>query len=194
MTCPAVAPPISLRFVKRRCPFAATLPDDRQFGKVACETWIRSHACFKALEVGFEFGRGLARQRINHPVLVAFRLDHPLVAEIGKMLGDLDLWFVENRLQVADAERGFCQEMENPQARPVAETLIDLNQVHSSQQQAESAEPQQACGGAAFWRSWARHWVLRLPRITSSWSAAIFTSETGYCATTQQSYSISTSS
>lgn len=46
------------------------------------------------------------------------------------MLGDLDLRFAEDGLKMTDAERRLRQQMRDAQSRPVAETLMDLNQVH----------------------------------------------------------------
>src|SRR5205814_7198792 len=111
---------------------------------------------------------------------------------ISEVLGNFNLWLAQDRLEMADAQGRVRQQMENPQPRPVAEALIDLNQIHRRQQQA-AAVSQQVSVLAVFRRSFARHWVRRLPRITSRCSSARFASVIGYCATTQQSYSTSTS-
>jgi hypothetical protein len=46
------------------------------------------------------------------------------------MLGNLRLRKAENFLKMADAKRTTCKQMNDPQPRGVAETLVDLNQLH----------------------------------------------------------------
>src|SRR5205814_4553555 len=111
---------------------------------------------------------------------------------ISEVLGNFYLRLAQNRLEMANAQGRLRQQMENPQPRPVAEALIDLNQIHRRQQQA-AVVSQQVSVLAVFRRSWARHCVWRLPRITSRCSPVCRMSVIGYCATTQQSYSNSTS-
>jgi hypothetical protein len=47
------------------------------------------------------------------------------------MFGNLDLWFTENFLKMADAQRRSCKKMEDAQSRAIAKALIDLDQVHA---------------------------------------------------------------
>jgi hypothetical protein len=126
----AIASPVALGFVESRRGFAAIFLDDSQLLQIASEDAIRPHRILKALQIRFEFRCALSRQRINHPVLVAFDFDHSLIAKIAEMLGDLDLGFAEDGLEMTDAERRLRQQMRDAQSRPVAETLMDLNQVH----------------------------------------------------------------
>ncbi len=46
------------------------------------------------------------------------------------MLGNLRLRNIENFLEMADAKRTTCKQMDDPQPRGVAETLVNLNQFH----------------------------------------------------------------
>ena len=46
------------------------------------------------------------------------------------MLRNLSLRKAENLLEMADAERTTCKQMNDPQPRGVAETLVNLNQFH----------------------------------------------------------------
>ena len=48
------------------------------------------------------------------------------------MFGDFYLRFAKNLLEMADAKRCFCQQIQNAKPRPIAEALVNLNQVHSS--------------------------------------------------------------
>jgi len=48
------------------------------------------------------------------------------------MFGDFYLRFAKNLLEMADAKRCFCQQMQNAKPRPIAKALVNLNQVHSS--------------------------------------------------------------
>ena len=47
------------------------------------------------------------------------------------MFGNLDLWFTENVLKMADAQRRSCEKMEDAQSRAIAKAPIDLDQVHA---------------------------------------------------------------
>jgi hypothetical protein len=53
-----------------------------------------------------------------------------MLAEIGEVLGDLSLRDIENFLKMADAKRTTCKQMDDPQPRGIAETLVNLNQFH----------------------------------------------------------------
>jgi hypothetical protein len=53
-----------------------------------------------------------------------------MLAEIGEVLGDFSLRDSENFLEMADAKRTTCKQMDDPQPRGIAETLVDLNQFH----------------------------------------------------------------
>ena len=46
------------------------------------------------------------------------------------MLRNLGLRNAENFLEMADAKRTTCKQMDDPQSRGVAETLVNLNQFH----------------------------------------------------------------
>jgi len=47
------------------------------------------------------------------------------------MFGNFDLWFTENVLKMADAQRRSCEKMQNAQSRAIAKAPIDLNQIHA---------------------------------------------------------------
>ena len=47
------------------------------------------------------------------------------------MLGDLGLRKAQNFLEMADAKRTLCQQMDDSQPRGIAETLVNLNQLHA---------------------------------------------------------------
>ena len=46
------------------------------------------------------------------------------------MLGNFRLRDAENFLEMADAKRTTCQQMDDPQSRGITETLVNLNQFH----------------------------------------------------------------
>jgi hypothetical protein len=50
--------------------------------------------------------------------------------EITEVLGNLYLGFVEQLLEMANAERTIAKEVQDAQPRAVAETLINLHKVH----------------------------------------------------------------
>ena len=53
-----------------------------------------------------------------------------LLAKVGEVLGNFRLRDIENFLEMADAKRTTCKQMDDPQPRGVAETLVNLNQFH----------------------------------------------------------------
>jgi hypothetical protein len=56
--------------------------------------------------------------------------NHALLAEIGEMLGNLGLRKAQNFLEMADAQRPLCKQVDDPQPRGIAKTLVNLNQFH----------------------------------------------------------------
>ena len=56
--------------------------------------------------------------------------DHALLAKVGEMLGNFRLRDIENFLEMANAKRAACKQMDDPQPRGIAETLVNLNQFH----------------------------------------------------------------
>jgi len=87
-------------------------------------------AILQALEIAFQFRRRFTRQRINHPVLVALHLHHSAVAKVSEVLGNFRLRLAEDRLEMADAERRAGQQIQDPKPGPVAEALVDVNEIH----------------------------------------------------------------
>ena len=55
---------------------------------------------------------------------------HAMLAKIGEVLGNLRLRDIENFLEMADAKRTACKQMDDPQSRGIAETLVNPNQFH----------------------------------------------------------------
>ena len=58
--------------------------------------------------------------------------DEATLAEIGEVLGNFRLRDIENFLEMADAKRTTCKQMDDPQPRGVAEASVNLNQFHST--------------------------------------------------------------
>jgi hypothetical protein len=53
-----------------------------------------------------------------------------MLAEIGEVLGNFRLRDIENFLEMADTKRTTRKQMDYPQPRGIAETLVNLNQFH----------------------------------------------------------------
>ena len=47
------------------------------------------------------------------------------------MLGDFDLGFAKNFLEMADAQGRPCQQVQNAESRPVTEAFVDLDEIAS---------------------------------------------------------------
>ncbi len=111
---------------------AATGPKFSQPLQIRSKLRLALHAILQTFQVCLQLRGAVPRQRVNHPVTAALGLHQSARSEIGEMLGNLHLRFPEDFLEVADAERALGKEMEDPQPRPVAEALINLEEVHGS--------------------------------------------------------------
>ena len=54
-----------------------------------------------------------------------------MLAEIGEVLGNFRLRDIENFLEMADAKRTTCKQMDDPQPRGITETLVNPDQFHA---------------------------------------------------------------
>ena len=99
--------------------------------EISTEPLVGRRTVLKAFEIGFQLERRLRGKAINHPCPVPGALDHALFAEVGEMLGNLGLRKAQNFLEMADAKRTLCQQMDDSQPRGIAETLVNLNQLHA---------------------------------------------------------------
>jgi hypothetical protein len=62
--------------------------------------------------------------------LFAISGDHPSRPQVGKVLGYFDLRFAKDVLEMTDAQWRLHQQMQNAKASPVAEALINANEIH----------------------------------------------------------------
>ena len=91
---------------------------------------MRLHAILQAAELQIELGGAPGGQAIDHPLFVAARLDQAMFAEISQMFGNGNLGKLKGVLKMADAERAAGEEMENAEARFVAQAAINLHEFH----------------------------------------------------------------
>jgi hypothetical protein len=98
--------------------------------EIGAKSLVSGSAVLKTFEIGFELHRRPGWKAINPPCSIASGLDHSLLTEIGEMLGYLRLRETKNLLKVADTKWTACKQMDDPQPRGVAETLVNLNQFH----------------------------------------------------------------
>lgn len=69
-------------------------------------------------------------QRVDHPALVTLASYEIALPQVCQMLGDDDLGFPQNRLNVADAQWRNGQEIENPKPGFVAQAFVYREQLH----------------------------------------------------------------
>jgi hypothetical protein len=55
-----------------------------------------------------------------------------MLAKIREVLGNFRLRNIDNFLEMADAKRTMRKQMDDPQPRGIAETLVNLNQFHEA--------------------------------------------------------------
>ena len=90
------------------------------------------HAVLKTAQILFQLARRLRRKTIDHPVLMTVRFHQPLLFQIRKMLGNLDLRLIEKGLEMAHAQRARREKVQNPQAGLVAKALVNLDQFNGA--------------------------------------------------------------
>jgi len=98
--------------------------------EIGTKPFVSSRTVLKAFEIRFELKRASWRKAVNHPGPMSCAFNHALLAEVGEMLGNFRLWDIENFLEMADAKRTPGKQLNDPQPRGIAETLINLNQFH----------------------------------------------------------------
>ena len=108
-------------------PIAVTLNLAELF-QVFLEDALRLNAILKAAELEIEFRGTLAGKAINDPLRMAVGFDHPMLAEVGQVLGNGNLLKTEDGLEMTDAKLAVGEEMKNAKASPIAKTFVDLNQ------------------------------------------------------------------
>lgn len=138
--------------------------------------------------MSLQFCVDLFGQSVDDEVPLPACFNHFVGTQIRKVLRDFHLWLIQDFLEMTNAERPAREQLQDTQARSIAEALINLNQVH----QQRGAVPQQLASVFAFRRSRARHWVRLFANLMSKYFRVLFTCSIGYCPTTQQSYSTST--
>jgi len=98
--------------------------------EIIAKELVRGGAILKAFEIGFQFGRGLRRKAVDDPGALSGRFHHLALSEVGQMLGNLGLGNLEDILEMTDAKRAVGQQVHQAKPRLIAETLIDLDELH----------------------------------------------------------------
>jgi hypothetical protein len=101
-----------------------------QGGQVALEDRLGLDAILEAAQMSIERLGRLFRKRVDHPVVVPARFDQAVFLHASEMLGYLGLGAVENFLEMADAKGALGQQVQDAQARLIAQALVDLNEFH----------------------------------------------------------------
>jgi hypothetical protein len=99
--------------------------------EIGAEALIGQCTILEALEIGFELPGWLGRKTVNHPGPVPRAFHQAMLAKMGELLGNLRLGDIEDFLEMADAKRTARKQMHDPQARGIAETLINPDQLHA---------------------------------------------------------------
>ena len=94
--------------------------------EIGTEPLVSRCTVLKTLKIGFQLEGRVWRKAINHPCPVTRAVDHAFLAEISQMLGNLGLWKAENSLEMTHAKRTTRQQMDHPQPRRIAETLVNF--------------------------------------------------------------------
>jgi hypothetical protein len=101
-----------------------------QSAKVRLESRFGLSAILKAAQILLQFERALFGQAVDHPIPVPMRHDKAFVFQVGEVLGYLDLGLIQQGLKMTHAERPLREQMQNPQPRSIAETLVNPYEIH----------------------------------------------------------------
>src|SRR5436189_739161 len=110
--------------------FIASRPELRQRLQVTSKHAVALHAVLEAFQICLQLGRGPAREGVDHPILFLLGLDETARAQISEMLGYLHLGLIQYLLEVANAEWRLGEQMQNAQPSLIAQTFVDLDEVH----------------------------------------------------------------
>jgi hypothetical protein len=87
-------------------------------------------AILEAAEIFVEEGRSGPGETVDHPLSFPFGFHQTEPFHVKELLGDADLGQAEDLDQLADAQRTFPEEIEDPEPERVAKAFIDLNIFH----------------------------------------------------------------
>jgi hypothetical protein len=113
--------------VEQLARLATASTEFRELPQIPREDGIGLDAVLQALEVFLQFGCAPRGQRIDNPVLFAICGHHASASQVGEVFRNLHLRFAENILKMTDAERRFCEQVQNAKPRPVAKAFVNPN-------------------------------------------------------------------
>jgi len=77
--------------------------------------------------MNLQFTAWVRREGIHHPVRLPLGVHKAMLLQIIQVLGDFDLRLIQNLLEVADAERTTCQQVDDPQPCSFAKAGVNLD-------------------------------------------------------------------
>jgi hypothetical protein len=95
--------------------------------EIGTEPLVSRCTVLETFQVGFELERRFRRQAVNPPRPMPGTFEHALLAQIGEMLGNLGLWKAKNILEVTNTKWTSRKQMDDPEPRRIAETLVNCN-------------------------------------------------------------------
>jgi hypothetical protein len=70
-------------------------------------------------------------QPVDAPVLMLQGFDEPVLFQVAQMLGNFDLRFAQNGLEVANTQWRLRQHVQEPQPGLVAKAFVYADQIHN---------------------------------------------------------------
>ena len=67
---------------------------------------------------------------VDAPVAVLLHFDQAVRLQVAQVLGDVDLRFLEHRLEMADAKGSLGEQVQDTEPGLVAKALVNFNQLH----------------------------------------------------------------
>jgi hypothetical protein len=98
--------------------------------QILFENPVLPDAIAQALDLQLQRFRARFGQPVDHPLLMALGRDQAASPQVSQMFGNGDLRQVEDGLEMTDAKRALRQQVQNAQARLIAQAAVNFNQFH----------------------------------------------------------------
>jgi hypothetical protein len=92
--------------------------------QIIAKQLVLANTVLEALQVPLQFETALFRQPVDAPVLMLQGFDEPVLFQVTQMLGNLNLRFPKDRLEVANAKRCLRQQVQEPQPGLVTKAFV----------------------------------------------------------------------
>ncbi len=102
-------------------------------GEVAAEQRFLRQGVLQTSEVGRQSWRGRGGEGVDAPRTALHDRNEAVAAQVGEVTGDFRLWQPQYRLEMTDAQRPLCQQVEQAQPGGITQAVVKFEQLQSLQ-------------------------------------------------------------